>query len=332
MSEDRPDAISQSSPEGREDGSSNASPSPLDASHRSSDETPSLLDLPGRWAVDKYLEPGAWKLDPHIGWIWAPSLKGGNTHVGTVELRGWGYLTGGGHGALGLPGDEAAKAQDAIGEFVVAAVNRALSAPTAGPASANLHRLEAISSPEGLVERLRALADGGRELTDRHGSVIGYDVHWGDASDALAEAASTIEALRAERDQLISAIGEHVSVRLDYFARLQSAEAARDQALAQVGRLREALEDAAYQFAHDGHDAEGPFLHSGALSTLESIFDLLGWDDPHHIPEVKCDEPGCTRRQTCGKPTPSGYRNVCSEHYAALADLTLTPGIRNEDR
>lgn len=69
--------------------------------------------FPGKWSGN---EP--WP----AGWIAAPSLKGGDTHV--ADVRGWGYLTGGGHGALGLDGDAAVRIQAAIGVVIAEAVNR----------------------------------------------------------------------------------------------------------------------------------------------------------------------------------------------------------------
>lgn len=56
----------------------------------------------GPWRVH-YSESGqAWD-------IWAPSAKGGETKL--FDVRGWGYLTGKGHGALGLSPDDAVKVQ-----------------------------------------------------------------------------------------------------------------------------------------------------------------------------------------------------------------------------
>jgi hypothetical protein len=55
-------------------------------------------------------------------------------------------------------------------------------------------------------------------------------------------------------------------------------------------------------------------LYTGGLSALEGAFTALGWDDPHLIPAAQCDEPGCTRRVTCGWPSGAGYRQTCSEH------------------
>lgn len=62
--------------------------------------------------------PGEWTVD-RAGQVCAPSLKGGETRI--IELRGWGYLTGGGHGALGRTGDEAVKLQDALAAHIAAA-------------------------------------------------------------------------------------------------------------------------------------------------------------------------------------------------------------------
>jgi hypothetical protein len=82
------------------------------------------------------------------------------------------------------------------------------------------------------------------------------------------------------------------------------------EARATVAELREALEDMCHQFAYDG---DGPVLYTGGLSALEGAFTALGWDDPHLIPAAQCDEPGCTRRVTCGWPSGAGYRQTCSE-------------------
>lgn len=53
--------------------------------------------------------------------IWGDSLKGDDTHV--LDVRGWGYLTGGGSGALGLSEGDGIAAQRAIQAYVVAAWN-----------------------------------------------------------------------------------------------------------------------------------------------------------------------------------------------------------------
>lgn len=67
-----------------------------------------------------HLRPGPWRYDG-VCKVWAPSLKGGETPV--CDIRGWGYLTGGGHGALGLPEDMAIAVQNAWGQLIADAVN-----------------------------------------------------------------------------------------------------------------------------------------------------------------------------------------------------------------
>lgn len=72
------------------------------------------------------VQGGPWKLDAFACYVWAPSAKGGDFPLmdelgekGRVaELRGWGYYTGNGHGALALPADEARERQRLTGEHV----------------------------------------------------------------------------------------------------------------------------------------------------------------------------------------------------------------------
>lgn len=67
-------------------------------------------------------QSGPYKLDARGSYIWAPSEKGGDFPVGdrigrddtgipVMRLRGWGYYTGNGHGALGLSAAESALEQ-----------------------------------------------------------------------------------------------------------------------------------------------------------------------------------------------------------------------------
>lgn len=76
-------------------------------------------------SATKHLAPGDWTHDK-AGMIWAPSLKGGATRI--YDVRGWGYLTGRGHGALDLTEAEAVAAQMAWAEFVVVAARIARAA------------------------------------------------------------------------------------------------------------------------------------------------------------------------------------------------------------
>jgi hypothetical protein len=76
---------------------------------------------------------------------------------------------------------------------------------------------------------------------------------------------------------------------------------------APAAALRDALEAMVRQFAY-WTDGKGGSLWTGGLSTLEDAFDLLGWDDPHPVPDMACDEPGCSKQGTCGWPSENGYR------------------------
>ena len=62
--------------------------------------------------------PGQWTCD-NAGYIWSDSLKGGRTHL--ADVRGWGYLTGGGSGALDLPSADAERIQDEVGALICVA-------------------------------------------------------------------------------------------------------------------------------------------------------------------------------------------------------------------
>lgn len=85
--------------------------------------------------------------------------------------------------------------------------------------------------------------------------------------------------------------------------------------------LLEVIEDLCYQFAYDTVTPDGPALITGGLSALEGAFEALGWTEPHLIPDDKCDEPGCTKRASCGWPDGISYRRTCSDHM-----LRMIPG------
>ncbi len=61
--------------------------------------------------------PGPWTYDPRSGWINADQCCArGPMHV--ADIRGWGHLTGGGHGAHGMAREDAAKIQDANAKLI----------------------------------------------------------------------------------------------------------------------------------------------------------------------------------------------------------------------
>ncbi len=95
-------------------------------------------------------------------------------------------------------------------------------------------------------------------------------------------------------------------------------------------RLRDA-EEVLCEFAEDvvrqyGYWIAGDLggFGAGGLSTMEDAFAILGWNDPHPYPEMRCDEPGCMEQATCGWPTRpggtgpnGGYRHTCGSHMRA---------------
>ena len=77
-------------------------------------------------------------------------------------------------------------------------------------------------------------------------------------------------------------------------------------------------EDVAYQFGYYFPIKDMLYISTGGLSTLERAFDILGWNDPHPVPECECEFPGCHEHATCGTPTKDGYKRVCGKHFAEL--------------
>ena len=94
--------------------------------------------------------------------------------------------------------------------------------------------------------------------------------------------------------------------------------------------IKEFAEDVAYQFGHYFPIKDMLYISTGGLSTLERAFDILGWNDPHPVPECECEVPGCHERANCGTPTKDGYKRVCGKHFAELhrgeAEATMKGG------
>ena len=77
-------------------------------------------------------------------------------------------------------------------------------------------------------------------------------------------------------------------------------------------------EDVAYQFGYYFPIKDILYISTGGLSTLEWAFRILGWNDPHPVPECECEFPGCHEHATCGTPTKDGYKRVCGKHFVEL--------------
>lgn len=84
----------------------------------------------------------------------------------------------------------------------------------------------------------------------------------------------------------------------------------------EVADMREFAEDVVYQFGYYCQNKGRLYITHGGLSTLECAFDILGWENPHPVPEFECEIDGCHEHATCGTPTVDGYKRVCSKHYA----------------
>ena len=82
--------------------------------------------------------------------------------------------------------------------------------------------------------------------------------------------------------------------------------------------IKEFAEDVAYQFGYYFPIKDMLYISTGGLSTLERAFDILGWNDPHPVPECECEFPGCHEHATCGTPTKDGYKRVCGKHFVEL--------------
>jgi hypothetical protein len=85
-------------------------------------------------------------------------------------------------------------------------------------------------------------------------------------------------------------------------------------------KLREALEDMAFQFSYRSTHNNRPNLITGGLSALESAFNALGWDDPHPLPEEgnTCEIKGCMNEPTSGQHWGKMYLNLCYKHSEKL--------------
>ena len=86
----------------------------------------------------------------------------------------------------------------------------------------------------------------------------------------------------------------------------------------EVADMKEFAEDVVYQFGYYCQNGGRLCITHGGLSTLEWAFDILGWENPHPVPECGCQIEGCHEHATCGTPTADGYKRVCGKHYAKM--------------
>lgn len=95
---------------------------------------------------------------------------------------------------------------------------------------------------------------------------------------------------------------------------------------------KEALEDMVFQFGHRGVKNKKPMIWTGGLSALEEAFEVLGWDNPHYLPEqgYTCEVVGCMEADTCGTHWGDNklYLRLCSKHYRQSYSGVPMPPIK----
>ena len=125
-------------------------------------------------------------------------------------------------------------------------------------------------------------------------------------------------------DTAIEIINELHTERLDYSSEyiplIDAANrlAAYEDTGLEPEEIKGFAEDVAYQFGYYFPIKDILYISTGGLSTLEWAFRILGWNDPHPVPECECEVPGCHEHATCGTPTKDGYKRVCGKHFVEL--------------
>lgn len=97
--------------------------------------------------------------------------------------------------------------------------------------------------------------------------------------------------------------------------------------------LRDALESMVWQFGYRGVKNNKPIIWTGGLSALDEAFEVLGWEDPHYLPEkgCTCEVEGCMEPDTCGTHWEKGddlYLRLCSKHYQDTYSGKSRPPIK----
>ena len=147
--------------------------------------------------------PGPWTHGNPTSWIWGPSEKGGVTHV--ADIRGWGYLTGHGHGALALSQEEALARQAATGAFIA-------------------HARTDIPALLDEVERLR------EDLEARQSVAAAAVRDQRDTGDALARAEAHAERLAKSLDGVIAVADRNTPEFREARSALSSYRGVKDEA------------------------------------------------------------------------------------------------------
>ena len=126
-------------------------------------------------------------------------------------------------------------------------------------------------------------------------------------------------------DTAIEIINELHTERLDYSSEyiplIDAANrlAAYEDTGLEPYEIKGFAEDVAYQFGYYFPIKDILYISTGGLYTLEWAFRILGWNEPHPVPECECEVPGCHEHATCGTPTKDGYKRVCGKHFVELS-------------
>jgi hypothetical protein len=129
----------------------------------------------------------------------------------------------------------------------------------------------------------------------------------------------------ADREQLIEDLSEVIDDNTYRTAKMDTFEAAEaclpviERLLAdQESACRDLLEAMVNQFAQSTEKGGRAAIWSGGLGVLERAFAMLGYADPHLVPERECEQEGCYAFATAGTSTPDGDKQLCYAHYASL--------------
>ena len=113
-------------------------------------------------------------------------------------------------------------------------------------------------------------------------------------------------------------IGVMMTPSNDTMCRILTRLAAYEDSGLEPEEIKEFAEDVAYQFGYYFPIKDMLYISTGGLSTLEWAFRILGWNDPHPVPECECEVPGCHEHANCGTQTKDGYKRVCGKHFVEL--------------
>lgn len=167
------------------------------------------------------------------------------------------------------------------------------------------------------MKRLTGRYDNGVIFIDYHKNKESAMHRLADIEDILCD-----DTDEYDLDRLAAVYNQRMSMRdevSERFSLTKDIPLGRLRELVEVyDTLREFAEDVARQFGYHGTTPDGkPAYTTGGLSTLEWAWSLLGWPDPKPAPECECQEEGCHEWASGGRPTPDGYKWLCSRHFAA---------------